>query len=280
MRPTATELARTRRVVVRDVRCTLGPRDRAYPERHDGWTIALVRRGTFAYRAHDARRARDLREGWLLLGRDGAEFECTHATCAGDDCTALDIAPSLVEDVRASARLVGRAPFPVSVLPPVPRVVGEIAAADRALRAGAEVDADALALAVVDAALAACGAEPSRAREPSRGDRDRVRAALDAIDARPDAAWALGDLAELVGTSPFHFARAFRTIVGTTPHRYVVSARLQRAAHLLLGTHRLITDIAFDVGFGDLSNFVHTFRRTMGATPRDFRARGRVAATA
>jgi AraC-like DNA-binding protein len=103
-----------------------------------------------------------------------------------------------------------------------------------------------------------------------------VRPPLDAIDAQPDAAWALGDLARHVGASPFHFARAFRAIVGTTPHRYIVAARLRRAALLLLDTRRKITDIAFDVGFGDLSNFVHTFHREMGATPRDFRARGRV----
>jgi AraC-like DNA-binding protein len=268
------ERARTARTVVRDVHCGLGPDDKPYPERHAGWAIALVRRGTFAYRAHDARRAHDLREGWLLLGRDGAEFECAHTTCAGDDCTSIEVCGSLVEDVRAATRLGGRDPFPVSVLPPVPRVLGELAAADRALRAGDAIDGDALAMTVIEAVLGACGAEAPRAREPSAGARDRVRAALDAIDARPEEGWALGDLADLTGASPFHFARAFRAIVGTTPHRYVVGARLRRAALLLLDTRRRITDVAYDVGFGDLSNFVHTFRREMGFTPRDFRARG------
>ena len=116
-------------------------------------------------------------------------------------------------------------------------------------------------------------ASPLRTRAPSRRDRDHVAAALDAIEASPDETWALADLAELVGSSPFHFARAFRAITGTTPHRYVVSARLRRAAALLLETRQRISDIAFDVGFGDLSNFVHTFRREMGVTPREFRRR-------
>jgi len=254
------------------VRCGLGPDDKPYPERHHGWCIALVRRGAFAYRGAD--RIRELRAGWLLLGRDGVEFECSHPACGGDDCTAIHIDGALLEDVRAATPLGGRDPFPVSVLPPVPRVAGELAAADRALRAGATIDTDALAMTVVAAVLRACGAEPPRAREPSRRDRERVAAALDAIDARPDEPWPLGELAALVDASPFHFARAFRAIVGTTPHRYLIAARLRRAAMLLLDTRRPVTTIAYEVGFGDLSNFVHTFRREMGATPRDYRSRG------
>ncbi len=273
MQPVAILRAHTQRTTVHEVRCGLGPGDRPYPERHEGWCVALVRRGTFTYRAHDTRRARELRPGWLLLGRDGAEFECSHTTSTGDDCIAIKVDAALLDDVRASLPLGGRDPFPRSVLPPVPRVVGAVESADRALRAGKPYDADALSMAVVEAVLRACGAEAPRVREPSSRDHERVEAAIAAIDERPEESWALGDLSALVGASSFHFARAFRTLVGTTPHRYVVSARLRRAALLLLETRRPVTDIAFDVGFGDLSNFIHSFRREMGVTPRDFRAR-------
>jgi AraC family transcriptional regulator len=262
-----------------DVRCGLGPADRPFPERHSDWCIAVVRRGTFAYRAYDTRRPTELRADWLLLGREGAEFECSHPRCTGDDCASIDIAPALVEDVRSATRLGGRTLFPASVLPPIPRVSGELAAIERELRAGGTVDLDAHALAVVEAVLAACGARPARHREPSRADRERVAAALDAIDGRPEEPWPLGELAALVGASPFHFARAFRAIVGTTPHRYVVSARLRRAATLLLDTQLQVTQVAYEVGFGDLSNFVHTFHREMGAAPREFRTCAGTAAT-
>ena len=272
MRPIPTERVRTARVAVVDVACRLGPEDPPYPERHEGWAIALVKRGTFEYRAHDSRRTA-LRPGWLLLGRDGAEFECHHHNCNGDDCMSVHIEDSLVEDVRRAHRLAGTALFPASVLPPINAIAGELAVADRALRAGAAIDPDALAMRLVEAVLVACGGEPTSTRAPSRRDRDHVAAALDAIEASPDESWALADLAELVGASPFHFARAFRAITGTTPHRYVVSARLRRAAALLLETRRRISEIALDVGFGDLSNFVHTFRREMGVTPREFRRR-------
>ena len=48
-------------------------------------------------------------------------------------------------------------------------------------------------------------------------------------------------------------------------------ARLRRAARLLSSTDQPITDIAFGVGFGDLSNFVRTFHRAAGVSPRRFR---------
>jgi len=270
--PTAIQRAATTRVAVCDVHCGLGPADRPYPERHDRWTIALVRRGRFGYRAHDAG-LRELSPGWILIGRDGAEFECHHhhVNRDGDDCTAVHVSAELVEEVRRGVTLAGGSLFPTAVVPPVPRVDGEIATVHKRLAARGQIDPDALAMSLVEAVLGACGGEPVRSRPPSRRDRDRVAQAIAGIDAAPDEPWPLAELAASVGASPYHFARAFRTIVGTSPHHYVVAARLRRAALLLLDTPKLISEIAYEVGFGDLSNFVHTFRRAMGKTPREFR---------
>jgi AraC family transcriptional regulator len=70
-----------------------------------------------------------------------------------------------------------------------------------------------------------------------------------------------------------------------TPHQYLLRARLRRAARLLADDERTITDIALEVGFADLSNFVRSFHRAAGVPPRHFRhaARGdreRIAALA
>ena len=73
------------------------------------------------------------------------------------------------------------------------------------------------------------------------------------------------------GSVPFHFLRVFTKALGVTPHQYLLRSRLRHAARLLAGDDRSITDIAYDVGFGDLSNFVRTFRRAAGVSPRDFR---------
>jgi AraC-like DNA-binding protein len=71
--------------------------------------------------------------------------------------------------------------------------------------------------------------------------------------------------------SPFHFLRLFARVLGLTPHQYLIRARLRRAARLLVEDKRSITDIAFDVGFADLSNFVRSFHRAAGVSPRRFR---------
>ena len=77
--------------------------------------------------------------------------------------------------------------------------------------------------------------------------------------------------ARAVELSPFHFLRLFSRALGVTPHQYLVRARLRRAARLLSDGERTITDVALDVGFGDLSNFVRTFHRAAGVSPRRFR---------
>src|SRR5205823_5103746 len=73
------------------------------------------------------------------------------------------------------------------------------------------------------------------------------------------------------GLSPFHFLRLFAKVLGVTPHQYLVRSRLRRAACLLADDTRSITEIALDVGFGDLSNFVRTFHRAAAMSPRSFR---------
>jgi hypothetical protein len=65
---------------------------------------------------------------------------------------------------------------------------------------------------------------------------------------------------------------SFELVAGSmTPHQYLVHSRLRHAARLLTDDTRPITDVAFDVGFGDLSNFVRTFHRAAGVSPRTFR---------
>ncbi len=91
------------------------------------------------------------------------------------------------------------------------------------------------------------------------------------IDAHSHQQIDLESAADEAGLSPFHFLRLFANVLGVTPHQYLVRLRLCRAARLLAEDSRSITDIAFEVGFGDLSNFVRTFHRAAGASPRRFR---------
>jgi AraC-like DNA-binding protein len=115
----------------------------------------------------------------------------------------------------------------------------------------------------------------SKKNERSISARDRRRAVEAALwlEAHAGEDVSLEDAARAAGLSPFHFLRLFSAVVGATPHQYLVRLRLARAARLLAEEERPVTDIAFDCGFADLSNFVRTFRRAAGVSPREFRKR-------
>ena len=63
--------------------------------------------------------------------------------------------------------------------------------------------------------------------------------------------------------------------LGVTPHQYLVRRRLCVAAQRLADQDRPVTDIAFEAGFGDLSNFVRSFHRAAGVSPQGFRRAAR-----
>ncbi|WP_255217081.1 helix-turn-helix transcriptional regulator [Myxococcus sp. AM010] len=107
----------------------------------------------------------------------------------------------------------------------------------------------------------------------ARNRRRAVEAAL-FLDEQAGEPQTLEALAAKLGLSPFHFLRIFRGVLGVTPHQYLVHMRLRQAARLL-STDAPITRIAYDVGVGDLSNFVRAFRRAAGVSPRAFRMASR-----
>jgi AraC-like DNA-binding protein len=112
----------------------------------------------------------------------------------------------------------------------------------------------------------------------SASARDRRRAVESALwlDAHAHEQIDLARTATEAGVSSYHFLRSFSRTLGVTPHQYLVRARLRRAASLLAEGATSVTDVALDVGFRDLSNFVRTFHRAAGVSPRRFRqvARG------
>ncbi|HEX9446744.1 MAG TPA: helix-turn-helix transcriptional regulator, partial [Dongiaceae bacterium] len=121
------------------------------------------------------------------------------------------------------------------------------------------------------------------AKERSVSGTPRKRETMSAMDRRraiDAAAWiaahaempiTLDLVARQSGLSSFHFLRVFSSVLGVTPHQYLIRCRLAQAARLLVEETRPITEIALDVGFEDLSNFVRSFHRAAGQSPRRFR---------
>jgi AraC-like DNA-binding protein len=81
----------------------------------------------------------------------------------------------------------------------------------------------------------------------------------------------LKDLARKSHLSERHFTRIFQSCIGRPPIDHLMHMRCQKAAELLKGTSRTITDIAFDCGFSDSNYFTRCFRKTMGQTPKQYR---------
>ena len=80
-------------------------------------------------------------------------------------------------------------------------------------------------------------------------------------------------MAQAAGLSRAHFSRAFRRTFGETPHAYLLTRRLERAAALLRDTDRSIADICLSVGLQSLGSFTTSFTRTYGMPPTAYRER-------
>jgi AraC-like DNA-binding protein len=79
-------------------------------------------------------------------------------------------------------------------------------------------------------------------------------------------------LARAAHLSPAHFSREFRRAFGETPHQYLLTRRLERAAELLRNTDRNVVDICFSVGLSSVGAFTTSFGRTFGLSPTAYRA--------
>jgi AraC-like DNA-binding protein len=96
--------------------------------------------------------------------------------------------------------------------------------------------------------------------------------AKDLIDSRYAEALDVPRLAQAARLSPAHFSREFRRAFGETPHQYLLTRRLERAAELLRMTDRSVADICFTVGLKSVGSFTTSFGRAYGRSPTVYRA--------
>jgi AraC-like DNA-binding protein len=96
--------------------------------------------------------------------------------------------------------------------------------------------------------------------------------AKDLADARYFEPLGVDDLAAAAGLSRAHFSREFRRAFGESPHVYLLTRRLERAAALLCTTDRSIADVCLSVGLQSIGSFTTSFTRTYGRSPAAYRA--------
>src|ERR1700742_1234323 len=96
--------------------------------------------------------------------------------------------------------------------------------------------------------------------------------AKDVADARYAEPIGVDDMAAAAGLSRAHFSREFRRAFGESPHAYLLTRRLERAASLLRSADRSVAEICFAVGLRSLGSFTSSFTRSYGMTPTAYRA--------
>ena len=106
--------------------------------------------------------------------------------------------------------------------------------------------------------------------EPSEESIDllRIGDAIAHIETHYAEKIALDKLAEKSHFSTRHFSRIFHECIGRSPIDHLMHVRCHKAAELLKGTGRTITDIGFDCGFSDSNYFTRCFRKVMEQTPK------------
>jgi AraC-like DNA-binding protein len=264
----ATSVFRTDAISVIDNRCTAGPDDAPFAEIHGGFSVSYVHSGTFGCRARG--RSFELVAGSIFVGHPGDEFICTHEHAGGDQCLSFHLAPALVETIGYRPDI-----WRSVCVPPLPQlmVLGELAQA--AAEGSSDVGLDELGMLLVGRFVEILSGWQRRPVEARPCERRRAVEAALWIDANSHEPISLERTAQEFGLSPFYFLRLFTKVLGVTPHQYLIRSRLRRAARLLADDTRPITEVALEVGFGDLSNFVRTFHRAAAVSPRCFRRAAR-----
>jgi len=266
-----TPLLKHRSISVSDFRCTASPGEKPFTEQFGCHSVSYVRKGSFGCQSRG--RTFELVTGSVLVGFPGDEYVCTHDHhICGDECLSFFLEPELVETIgdRPEAWRVGAAP-------PLPElmVLGELAQAAAGGRS--DIGLDEIGHLFASRFVEAVSGRTRKPVAVKARDRRRAVEAAHWIEANSHRQINLDATADQAGISPFHFLRLFANVLGVTPHQYLVRSRLRQAARLLADEDIAVTDIAFDVGFADLSNFVRTFHRAAGVSPGAFReaARGK-----
>jgi AraC family transcriptional regulator len=261
---------------VEEVVCSRGPQDRRFEEQHGNFVIAIVTSGTFQYHSSGADREEMMTPGSLLFGSPGQCFECGHEHGVGDRCLAFHFAADYFHSIAEGrgTRTALRS-FRSQKLSPVRTLSPIVADACAALSGSRYISWEELGIRLVARTFQMNDESTAGRTAASPAAIARITDSVRSIEAHRGCDLTLVHLATETGLSPFHFLRTFETVTGTTPHQYMLRTRLRAAAVRLASEQTKIVDLAFESGFGDVSNFNRAFRAEFGVSPTTYRLRHR-----
>jgi AraC-like DNA-binding protein len=252
---------------VEEVRCAgLAPSEWSSPEAGREYRLVFVRAGLFRRRVRGAEAILDPAVGYWE--RPGDEQQVAHPLGHGDLCTAVTLSEELVATLTGGEAAVPDAPV---------LTAGNVDLAHRELAARARRGAGAFELGerVVRLAAAALAQQlPERVasgRPATAAARRRLaEVARQALTAGSEPL-GLGDLARLVGASPYHLSRVFQAQTGLSLSRFRNRLRVRRALERLAAGEPSLARLAADLGFADHAHLTRTVREQLGHTPTQLR---------
>ena len=235
--------------------------------RHDTYAVGVTDRGVqvFDYRGS----SRVSTRGQVVVLYPDEAHDGRAGTGEGFGYRIVYLEPRrLAEALRALRGNPGPLPFVSDVVSANPSLARAV---ENAFRGPLDsLSADGI---VLDLAEALLGAERSDAR-PTVSRRVDVRAverARQLLDAERTRTVHSSELESITGLTRYELARQFRTMLGTSPHRYLLMRRLALARDLIRAAHPLV-DVAGEAGFADQAHFTRVFKSAFGLTPARYRA--------
>ncbi len=235
--------------------------------RHDTYAIGVTDSGVqvFDYRGS----ARASTPGQVVVLYPDEAHDGRAGTDEGFGYRIVYVDPPLLAEALRSVR--GR-PYPLPFWrEPVAASARLSRALDAAFRAPLDpLGVDSLVVALAEGLLAGERSGAARPIPPRVDVRavERARQFLDAEKTRVVRSW---ELESVTGLTRYELARQFRTLLGTSPYRYLLMRRLELARELIHRSRPLV-EIAGEAGFADQAHFTRAFRAAFGLTPARYRA--------
>jgi AraC family transcriptional regulator len=205
--------------------------------------------------------------GAVVLGNAGEHFQVRHHDTLGNRRAFAILPHGLLEEV-ANAEHLDTPRFTSITIPPSASTTRMLSWLRALKRYSSEAEEAAYAL-----AHTALRAPERRQKHVSARNRARVHAAASYIEEHFAEPCALTTISQAAQLSRYELIRIFSAVMGQSPNQYLINTRVRAAAERLESTDAPIADIAFGVGFNDISYFYHCFRAAFACTPLQWRAR-------
>jgi AraC family transcriptional regulator len=248
------------------------------PEYANSFCISFVRKGNFLFNVF--RHSLDSYTGCVLVTKPGYEHTVTHTHTIPDECTIFDFTKTFYSELKEQYRnlsfffnndlhstLIKTSAQTEFLHFYIMRLV--------LTRTHSKLEVDNLVLEMAEKNLSAISDYTPDHKIDARLKINHlltIERAKEYITNHFTEDISLAEISAYSYVSPFHFSRIFKIFTSCSPHRFLLSVRLQHAAMLLRNTALPVADIGFSSGFNSIEYFTAAFRHQYKCPPSKFRS--------